>query len=353
MKSFLPQNSYFVKIGKFIFISGRAKILNYSYKYRSRLEGDLLVKEKFDKTILLVYDLKVSPPTYGDAIDFFFLGRVLSAGGFKIQAAIIDDEVRSDWDVFDVTTSEKLKLELIQVANFVLNNAKIEKVTFNQALKLATNQSVYIPFFNQFATRKLGLYKEYCALSEYIGSEYQEQFNRERYLFMGYPNCSINESYIAWHIRADAKWTQWENEGESEIFKNYELIRKQTNHKLVIISSESGCKKIRNYFKNKGIVIAVSKDFGKSFLDDMALVLGSKVYIQMGWGGMFVVAGYSAVPYGICVDKIQETWELQKFSIKKQAKLKPWASKYQKIWKKSEFREQTLQEVFSEIKNYS
>ena len=67
----------------------------------------------------------------------------------------------------------------------------------------------------------------------------------------------------------------------------------------------------------------------------------------MGWGGMFVVAAYSQIPYGICVDKVQETWELEKNSIKNNSKIKPWSNKDQIIWKKKEFSENLLKHILA------
>ena len=79
--------------------------------------------------------------------------------------------------------------------------------------------------------------------------------------------------------------------------------------------------------------IQFSKDESGDFLDDFECILGSSLYIQCGWGGMFAVAASSQVPFlGPPIDRVCSAWEKQKEHIRTEKKLKPWCTGQQQTF---------------------
>ena len=87
------------------------------------------LKIKKNKEINLIYDLSISPLTYGDLYNFLFLCRYFLIHGYKVNYFLIDDaKINSDIKRFDINKLDffiedlkNLSLELLDHKNSSLN----------------------------------------------------------------------------------------------------------------------------------------------------------------------------------------------------------------------------------------
>ena len=116
---------------KFIwsFIPGtfKADLKNTIYKLLIVYEEKIKVKHHKSKTINVVYDCAVSPPTYGDFIYILMVSRYFMKKKYNTKLIIINGEYRKEtWQRIKKKNYEKKVLEFKQLAINFKSQDKIE-----------------------------------------------------------------------------------------------------------------------------------------------------------------------------------------------------------------------------------
>jgi len=292
---------------------------------------------KFNE-IVIVYDLKVSPPTYGDFMYVVMIARVFLIMGKKVIFFVINSEFREDTlkAYTDSKEREDLIIRLLELPQVLLNseNCDLQVVswtTFNKVFdkyrkalhtlilfkeKVIERQPIYIhcynlcnlliPFMNDEQTKKFLICKDE------IVAKIKVEFPQK--------------PYITWACRYSMKWGFERNNNEREFLDIYKSLRKKYPDKqIMIVSDETGCTYFKEISQKNNLTCLFSKDFSDTFMGDCALVIGSDCYFQLNGGGIGLAAIYSTIPYHIIGVPVHETvWKKNHIAV--------WANINQ-IWK--------------------
>jgi hypothetical protein len=299
---------------------------------RAKLELARLKKSKHRK-ITLVWDCYTSPVTYGDFIEFCSLARYLKSIDYEVNFFIAADKFRYDWDVVYSSPQRKGWFidQLKEIGEFLIPDTDV-KVIKNKFSEIDFNLSTsHTPFLREVKARNHHyIFKCAIVMTEI---EFKESPSEHFLLENLYRRDLLGvDDYISWHIRASSVHASAEDEKPEDILKYYELISSEVDLPIVIISSAGAVPYLKDLLGKKGNVI-FSKDFLEGFLSDAKLVLGSRLYIQLGWGGAFTIPACSNIPYlGPPIAKIYSGWEKHKPHVVDDFNIRPWATLNQKTF---------------------
>lgn len=303
-------------------------------------EADYILKriqaDDFDEAII-VYDLKVSPPTYGDFFYVVMIARFFLTIGKKVRFYIINTEYREDTlAAYGHNGTDALLSRLLELPNVLLKNKNMQMTvtTLDNVLetirKFAFVKSTMVVFQNKVIKRQSIYNHSYNLINRLVSSlDNQSLFKYllNSYDFVGLPHLQYPDiSYITWGARYSDKWGFQRNLTEQEIANIYKSLKnKFPHHEIMIVSDETGCDHFREVFQRLRLPCLFSKDFSKTFMGDCALVLGSDYYFQLRGGGIGLAPMFSILPYNIiCYPVHERVWKKNGITV--------WAQKDQ-VWK--------------------
>lgn len=285
----------------------------------------ILISRK--KNINIIFDFKISPPTYGDCIDTLFLIRMLSSLGKKVSIEFVKGEYRKDWEYLN---KDKFAKELINIANSLLPKECIINVFDNNKFRIKKDKDLHNLFFNQLPFFKRNQIPEIYIKALDLAFKLNKNTANNDFLFTRKTLDNIKhefinkEKYICLPLRYNPFTSQSRNIGVKAL-EIIDLIRNSTNSKIMIVSNLEGCnfyrKMISKAFNSN---IYYCKDFSKSFIGDVEIILKSVFYLQYYGGGMLTIARNSDIPYLIC-----NRYANHEYLLKKQKKF-PWSNNLQK-----------------------
>ena len=285
--------------------------------------------------INLIYDFNISPPTYGDCIDSIFLIRLISSLGKKVGFKFIKDSYRKDWDYLN---KNDFANELINVASHLLpKKCQLNVYSEKDDLYISNNSNTHNLFFNQipfFRNNQIPVTYVKAMDLAFMLFKYcsNQQFLLDKYTLQNVSDDFINkEKYVTIPLRYNTKTAQSRNIGTLAL-DIIDLISNSLDAKVMIISDLEGCyfyKKILSEKFKKNIFYC--KDFSKSFIEDVEIILKSSFYLQYFGGGMLTIARISTIPYLIC-----NKYANHEFFLKKNYKF-PWSNEKQKYILSDEF----------------
>ena len=295
------------------FIPGTFKadsLKNTIYKLLIAYEEIIKVKHHKTKTINIVYDCAVSPPTYGDFIYILMVSRYFMKKKYNTNLIIINGEYRKEtWLRVKKKLYEKKVLELKQLAINFKSQDKIELKnwkTFNLDYENKKNDEEF--FFKERVFNRKRIYSHsFNFLNLQLKREkksFQKKFLIGRNSFDSFLKYKLPKQYIAIHFRHSKKGRMNEFSKNISTSRNIsynlfklsieKLSKKFPNLKLIIISERSAIKEFKKFkIKNKNLVYA--DIFSKNILGDAAIVLNSKLYFQVKGGGIYTFALFSNV----------------------------------------------------------
>ena len=354
IKLYYPVNGLFnkvlPKIRLFIFLQSYLLNLIDSKRHtlisnKAHKEVELLLKTKHKK-LILIWDCLTTPVTYGDFVDYCMFARYLRSAGYEIHFYIAADQFRLDWQNTypDETIRIRFLNELKDVGNFILDVDLIQICNFED---INFSSELYIPFSKEILARS-----DYHILkyAEVMTEILQIKYPSKNYLIQSSDviNLIKEEDYIAWHIRGSSINSCSEDENPEDIISFYNIITSLTNLPIVIISSRgalTGLKKLLGHKEN----IILSKDRFDDFLSDAKIIMASKMFIQCGWGGTFLLSASSDVPYlGPPIERAYAPWQEFKIHVRNQ-QLKPWANENQLTFDGFDDFNQKLSEILIKI----
>lgn len=300
---------------KFIwsFIPGTYKadsFKNTIYKFLIAYEEKIKVKYHKTKTINVVYDCAVSPPTYGDFIYILMVSRYFKKKNYKTNLIIINGEYRKQtWQRVKKKLYENKVLELKKLAINFKSQDKIEVKNWKTFIfDYEDKKNVEEFFFKERVFSRKRIYSHsFNFLNLQLKSEknsFQKKFLLVKEKFDSFLKCKLPKQYIAIHFRYSKKGRMNEFSKNISTSRNISynlfklsieiLSKKFPNLKLIIISERSAIKEFKKFLiKKSNLVYADS--FSKNILGDAAIVLNSKLYFQVKGGGIYTFALFSNV----------------------------------------------------------
>lgn len=275
------------------------------------------------KEVVVVYDLLVSPPTYGDFFYALMFARFFLLFKKKLNFWIIDSEFRQDaLKAFSCKERSDFVEELLWISDLLLNKDKksaTSKKTWDEALSQLNNckglKYVYIPFEKIVLNR--GPIYIYCfnVLNNLFNNLFKQNKKEEMENFFLslkeiLPNINVilpESPYITWQIRYSEKWGVNRNTTELEFLNIYNSLKKiYPDYEIMVISDMAGCDYFKNIAQKNNIKLLFSKDFSGSFIGDIALILNSRYFFSLRGGGIASVPVFSNIPYGFIAKPVHE-----------------------------------------------
>ena len=287
-------------------------------------------------TVRIVYDNRVSPPTYGDLFIVIMLGRWLALEGRGVEFVIVDTpERRGDWDDLNRNQQEAFVQDQVGLARSLLPaNTSVHLVHSlgepenphareHQFTLYEDHVSRSQPIYNlaprllrELArSRRLELPLGYLLSPETIDAQAQTAKHRQR--------------YIAWHIRK-AHWEAARDSTDSDIESDFVQLRTLfPHHDIVILSSAEGIRHAIEVLSRTELMSAQrdtnTQVFGQpqsGFLAAVSWAAAADFYFQRRGGGVGAVPTFTSVPY------LQVSGDPQGLGIWgcRRGKLVPWAA---------------------------
>jgi hypothetical protein len=292
------------------FIKIKSKVLNYCLKIlwwvfpqRQLLHSVLrkaqtrMILNKFirklkkSKSVInIIYDLKTSPPTYGDFYSLVMLGRFLSMSGYELNLIILESQKPYKY-ITKLNTPLRIVLkEYEKIASFLLpQNTSIQT---SESLSL-TNTGIF------FDTNILFFHSPY--ILELLIKKYKWPIPDN---FLLKPKSNVKVPYIAWHVRK-SKYDRGRNNKESSIVRDFNTLSSVfPEHSIMLFGDQASLQDtfaILRKHKKLGTVSFHTKQLikqpAKSFSECIDYLLECDFYFQRAGGGIGAILFYSSKPY--------------------------------------------------------
>lgn len=308
-------------IKKKIFSSTISKIF-YSIYLAIKIE----IKLFFENNIILVYDCKNTPPTYGDFSYFIFLLRFLIAKNKRVKFFIIKGEYRHDWSIIDQKRKNNFIKELSEIAKYYTSKKIVFVTSWNKFENILENKKKQILFLNK--TRKR------IKFYNHIFNTLQILYFLNKKIWHQVKIKYKTKNYFGIHFRYQIKSSLFKKKYSSLQNSNFKEAKKIVNFLIklhpsltcIIFTNEDG----HRYFKNLNKIskkIKFSKEISKSFLKDVKILSECKYYYAYKGGGIGVFVKFTDINYYIGHENLgnEFLWKKNKF------KLAAWSLDSQKL----------------------
>tara|TARA_B100000886_G_scaffold283409_1_gene207695 strand:+ start:833 stop:1897 length:1065 start_codon:yes stop_codon:yes gene_type:complete len=278
----------------------------------------LLKKLHYKSKIIFVYDLNVSPSTYGDYIQILLIARFFLFLNKEVHLILVKDQLRLD--SYNSKTNSiypiKIKIlnELKELSYFFCKVLKgkfiYEELSWLETYKYIKDtknlKSVFI-YKEKKVLERLPFYKTnfetLVHLSALLSPDRLKNYllNIEQFKHFNFPKEISSKPYIAFNVRMNTSRSQ--SNTSNQIFEDV-IKQLQTNypsHQVLVVSDDVGCEYFSDLAATKSIECLFSKKIipnGK-FFDDALLVLGADYYVQINGGGISIIREFCQRPYFI------------------------------------------------------
>ena len=323
LKKYLP-NKFFYQLGGFkrkYLILRNFYINKWPYSY---FEAWIIAKHlaKKDKVIVIVYDVKSSPCTYGDYLMVVMFARFFVTLGCNISFNIIDGNYRDDWVALNESEKKLLIKDYFLIAESLLKSSLSEINVVNyldfKNKFILDGKNYFFPFKKRIIKRAPIYYLIIHLLSILCKNKNQVFLNSFLLSKESIPLNTLADNffgnYITWHVRYSKKWEFHRNMNKDLFLEIYKRLRElHPNYEIMIISDKNGC----DYFKDVSLSyglenIKFSKDFSSSYLGDAGLILGGKYHFMYTGGGISLFAMFSRIAYEFIFVHNEACWSKKK-----------------------------------------
>ena len=290
-----PRHSMVWQISNFLKIIYKVYIKNYQPSFFSK-----------NKNLIMTYDCKVSPPTYGDFFRYLMIAKYYKIKKRNVIFIIIIGEYRGGWkrlkDKKGIMSHQKI---LIDIYKFVFGNTKnLKLLNWKEFDKYRKKNSFNILFKADTLMRKPTYFLSTFFLNKKIKKEKEEfinkfLFKKKKIINKKFKKDFKNSKFITFSVRFYPKpYSQIRNIDYENFLKSIKIIKKRfLNHKILIISDDNGCSLLKKFSKKKKLDLKFSKNYSNTYVDDGNLILNSNLNIQYTGGGISEFAIFSKVPY--------------------------------------------------------
>jgi hypothetical protein len=246
--------------------------------------------KKPKSAINIIYDLKTSPPTYGDFYSLVMLGRFLSMSGHELNLIILESQKPYKYITKLNSSLRTVLKEYKTIASLLLpQNTSIKT---SESLP-PTNTGIF------FDTNILFFHSPY--ILELLIKKYKWPIPDN---FLLKSKSDVKAPYIAWHVRK-SKYDRGRNNKESSIVRDFTALSSIfPKHSIMLFGDKASLKNtffILSKHKKLGTVSFHTKQLKKqpanSFSECIEYLLGCDFYFQRAGGGIGAILFYSSKPY--------------------------------------------------------
>ena len=289
------------------------RILKSKYYKNNLLEK--IFNEK-NKEFYFIYDLSVSPISYGDFIYSTFFLKFLSIKN-KVNLCIINDEINND-NLKRYTKKEiQERINDLKIfSNFFCDNSlNIKECSFKDIENKINKENCIL--YNEVKRRKsiVGITPQILNdLFLKIDNNLKEKF----YLKCNNPqNDKIQENYVTLGLRINSlnelnrDVTNLRTEDQIKYLKFIiSQIRKNYKHEKIVIISNPVNNDLKNIIFNidKNILFA-RNELAKNFLDCGKIILNSEHYYEIFCTGISIFAEFSKIKYDKYCNQEKIPWK--------------------------------------------
>ncbi|MEI6153854.1 MAG: hypothetical protein WCQ90_07190 [Deltaproteobacteria bacterium] len=316
MARFILQNKYYVKMRKGLCEKREADYILKSLKSNDFTEA------------VIAYDMKVSPPTYGDFFYVVMIARFFLIMGKKVNFFIINSEFRKDMlDAYDDEGCRGLVVSLSELPKVILtdNNCDTQITNWHDISVKIDNfekQGKTLIVFKHKVKNRESIYNHCFNLSNYLAASMDNNQIEKFLLRKNEIDSRVNIKYpklpyITWAARYSEKWGFDRNITENDFTEIYlSLHSLYPSCAIMIVSDEIGCNYFKKLARKNNLPCLFSKDFSDTFMGDCALIIGSDYFFQLRGGGICTAAIYSSLPYHMVFEPVHETaWEKNSLAV--------------------------------------
>jgi len=258
------------------------------------------------KEVIIVYDCKVSPATYGDFMEILLLARAIKNYNLKIKIILIIGEYRLSWhERFNDISRKKHIKYMNYMSKEILSEKKniFSELNWKEFNKNFLNRKKNKSFilFKRKVFRRRPIYSHAINLTNHILNKNINLQNKtllkSKDINANIKNFFFTRNYICIGGRHET------NKPERNLTKVLflKLINKLNkiypDYEKVLISNVLGCNYFKKISRKYSLNCKFSKDYTYDFLGDGKIILNSKAYFEIRGGGVSVFALFSRIPF--------------------------------------------------------
>jgi len=238
--------------------------------------------------VTIVFDAKCGPNSYGDFAKYLFLAKVLQSK-FLVKFIIVADELGRYWRNMTPEEIQVLTHQYVLLASGVVHNPEVNVVLANSFKEIDFDEKFnFVIFRKKTLDRKLDFWNIHWLLillceEKWFGSS--SLLNGDDFLP---PKNRPTKPYLVWHIRSSSTRAIDKDESDRSIIENYGRIRNIFGEKVEIIvcSSSAGLLNIFKLASANDLILTSVRKYSQDFSGDIGLAFNSKLFVQLGNGGM-------------------------------------------------------------------
>lgn len=244
-----------------------------------------------EKEIIIVYDEKHNPLTFGDFLYYAFLANLLHLKGLKVRFNYIKDSSVNSNHVLN------FRSQVEEIFERISPNVKVSLLPVKE---LKSIEKSYIVFRKEiFAGKKMHNFL-FDLINLFFLNERNDSFLIKNRNYFDFKRIIKQEGYITLNVRHNTFYGLKRNITKDDYVIIIQSLIKKYHKPIVIISDQAGtnfCKEIDIKENSK---VYFSKDYFERFIDDAEIILQSDMYFQYLGGGIGVIPMFSSIPYRIC-----------------------------------------------------
>ena len=291
------KNSYYADLIRFI----KKKILTLTFLkliYSFWVAINIQKKISSLSNIILVYDCKVSPPTYGDFSFLVFLLRFIISKKKKVKLIIITGDYRSDWKLIRKKKIDTFIKELIELANLNITKGEVTSMEWNNFKKILKNNKEQILFYQKIKNRKK-IYNHFFNALQFLYF-----FNKKNWksVIVKKRKKKMIGIHLRHQVRSNYFTHSYNDKRNIKLVNAQKIIQivknKHPNYEYIIFTNFDGLK----YFKKLKKIskkIKFSKEISNTYAKDMQLLSKCEYYYSYDGGGVDVFSIFSEKKYYI------------------------------------------------------
>jgi hypothetical protein len=274
----------------------------YLYKYaRVRLEEQKIKRllSENEPKLNLICDLKCTPPSYGDYVEFLMAARILSTR-FKVTLIIVINDLRSDWKDLKGHEQQNRINDFNALAQLALLNCGAElKVveSFSEVSNLIMGSQTVL---FDFVCKRKPIYWDLKFLNKRLyrslGCEPKVLLDQIKFSDL---KSIPNFRYVLWHIRTESIWNRDQDMSSDGIIYNYMLLRRVLGSeiRIIVCGNEKGLQRVMDLSSHYNLNLTSARKYSDSFIGDLELLGKCEFFLQVGGGGFTEYAWNSSVPF--------------------------------------------------------
>lgn len=321
LKNRLKSNRLILDLYKFIF-SKRIQFIFHKKFLRSRAvakEVKIIRKKKklgLLSNVVMVWDNKLTPMTYGDFLYLVIIARLLNCIAERVVVLMSTSTRRADFkNRASETDYKKFVQNQKKILSIYLSSQGIS-VCYVQSRDNKDNVAEYIGKGDHIVFKKhvvgnktshLNNFSLIQELMEEVGKENIDNVLLSKNELNSIPRYYDNP-YVVMNARYNRSWGQKRNTSAAEFISNFKILQGRfPKHDVIVVSDKEGCEYFKTVSDERLLPCKFSKDFDTEFLEDVSIMQNSSFYFQVDGGGMAAWTMFSKVPYEIKLLLITET----------------------------------------------